>query len=157
MPRLAWHLPATSGSVFMYITIASQDDRLATSANRAAGVTPGTAEAMPPLPGTMTTLRPFATPNEGGRRGVPASHRRPQPPHDLSGILGMLPRQGPAYQDALHRLRQVQPRPTQGGVQRGDSLLPQPPVSSTGPVLRCPLRLSQMSSTRTGGKCRSSR
>src|SRR5260221_6582513 len=40
---------------------------------------------------------------------IPASHRLLQPLNDLLGALRVLTRQGPADQDALHRLRHIQP------------------------------------------------
>ena len=96
------------------------------SNDRAAGIASGAAQRVSSFSGTLPPLRPLAAPDKRCRRTIPASHRRPQPPHVLPGMLRMLPRQGPAHQDARHRFRQVQPRPTQGGVQGGNTALPKP-------------------------------
>ena len=64
--------------------------------------------------GVSATLASFAVPYEGCGSPVPPCHRRLQPRDDLRWRLGMLPRQCPPGNDALDRLRPMQPGPAQG-------------------------------------------
>src|SRR5260221_1023371 len=64
---------------------------------------------MAPLTRAYATGGALATPDEGGRIGVPAPRSRLQPRDELVACLRMLPRQSPASQDALDRLRHIEP------------------------------------------------
>src|SRR5258705_10232686 len=67
-----------------------------------------------------------AIPDEWGGMAIPTSHRLLEPVDELFGALGMLARKGTAHQNALQRLRHVEPGPRPRGVERPDAVLQQP-------------------------------
>src|SRR6266699_5314510 len=77
-------------------------------------------------PCTLPALAALPMPHERGRVLIPASHRLFQPVNDLLRTLRVLTRQGPAHQDALHRLRRIQPRAGKRRVERHDAMFEEP-------------------------------
>src|SRR6478672_13120673 len=86
------------------------------AADRAPGIGRRSSDLMPALAATSPADGALAAPDERGRLAIPAAGGRFQPGDDLIWRLGMLPAQGPPFQDALDRLGHIQPRPTQGRV-----------------------------------------
>lgn len=89
-----------------------------------------------PLPRSLSPRRPLPAPLK--RRGIriPPPHDCRQPLHHLLCARRMLSVQGSPHQDPLHRLGQVQPRPTQRRVERHHPLLQAPTHHSLGVMPR---------------------
>jgi hypothetical protein len=107
-----------SGSLGMSMDVERQGAGEPWSPQRSAGAGAGTPHGMATGPGSGPPCGPFAAPLERGRGRVPPAYRRGQPLLDFRPALGLLPGQGAAHQDALHRLGHVQPRAAQRRVQR---------------------------------------
>jgi hypothetical protein len=101
---------------------------------RTEGTGPRAAEGMPPFTGTRPAGGALAAPDKGGGGGVPALGGRLQQVDDLLGRLGALSLQGPAGEEALQRLRQVEPTATQGGLKHHHPLAEQPEHHGGGVV-----------------------
>src|SRR5919202_4403419 len=72
------------------------------------------------------SLPALAVPHEGRGLLVPGLRRLLEPGADLGWALRMLPGEGAAFQDALDRLRQVQPAAAQRRVEWHDAVPAEP-------------------------------
>src|SRR3989442_15562185 len=100
------------------ISISSCSEGVAAATNGAAGAPAGTTECMATSTGALAPRGSFAAPLEWGGGGVPATHGRREPSAEVVRALGLVAGQGPADDDTLDRLGQVQPGAAQRGVER---------------------------------------
>lgn len=86
----------------------------------------GTAQTITLFSRLLAAERPLTTPDEGGWGGIPATRAGFQPLDELFGSARLLSRQGTTHQNPLDGLRHIEPTPTQGGVQRHDTVRHEP-------------------------------
>src|SRR5581483_7213130 len=75
---------------------------------------------------TLPSPAALAIPDKRGGLLIPASHRLLQPVNNLLRRLGMLSRKRSAHNDALQRLRHIQPGASNGRRERHDPMSKEP-------------------------------